>query len=173
MIHLIFSCLTVTRKSASFTNSLISENIFTDDALALVVADDESLLCIHTGLKLLLTLNMNKSIGFVNRQFVTVQSICNTTVMAIHPNGLIINIFPITTNVDDRSSTTYPCLPGYATTISKVHGQTVSRVFLWIDTETTPEGMVYVALSRVRSLIDMHFRVPQTPHKFTPVAIRH
>ena len=161
--------LTVTRRSASFVNDVIVRNAFQQNPLALVVADDESLIPIHKDMKLMLTRNVNKSIGFVNGQFVTVKSISNKTIIAIHPNGHVINLFPMTSVFEDILVTKYPFLPGYATTISKVQGQTLSNVILWLDTERTPEGTAYVALSRVHSLNDLHFLVPLTPTHFNPV----
>eukprot|EP00795_Rhopilema_esculentum_P011059 gene11059-19917_t len=55
----------------------------------------------------------------------------------------------MTSLIDDIPVTKYPCLPGYATTISKVQGQTLPKVVLWLDTDTTPAGTAYVALSRM------------------------
>ena len=165
-----FLVLTVTRRSASFINNIIISNVFTNHPLALVVAEDESLLPIHKGMTIMLTRNVNKTIGFVNGQLVTVQSISNQTIIATHPNGHTINIFPMTSLIDDIPVTKYPCLPGYATTISKVQGQTLPKVVLWLDTDTTPAGTAYVALSRVRSLNDLYFLVPLSPSHFTPVA---
>ena len=66
--------------------------------------------------------------------------------------------------------TKYPFLSGYATTISKVQGQTLPNLISGFDTGTTPEGTAYDALSRVRSVNDLHFLVAITPAHFTPVA---
>ena len=76
--------------------------------------------------------NINKPIGFVNGQFVHVHSITGQTIVARRPNGHIINIFPMTTVVNDVPVTKYPVLPGYATTISKVQGQSLSKAILWL-----------------------------------------
>ena len=162
--------ITVTRRSASFINNLLVKNLFHQHPLAHVVADDENLISIHKGMRLILTRNVNKSIGFVNGQFVTVKCISSKTIIATHPNGHVINIFPMTTIVDEQTITKYPFLPGYARTILKVQGQTLKKVIVWLDTETTPEGTAYVALSQVKSLKDLHLLTPLNRTQFRPVS---
>ena len=162
--------LTVTHNAASFINEVIISNVFKDHPLALVVSDNESLTTIHKGMKLMLTRNVDKCIGYVNGQLVTVQCISGETITATHLKGHIINIFAMTTIIDDIPVTKYPFLPEYATTISKVQGQTLPNVILWFDTEISPPGTAYVALSRV-SIKDLHFLAPIKPTHFTPVAI--
>ena len=120
--------LKVTRRSASFVYDAMVRNAFQQHPLAWVVADDESLIPIHKDMKLMLTPNVNKSIGFVNGQFVTVKSISNKTIIAIHPNGHVINVFPMTSAIEDILVTKYPFLPSYETTISKVQCQTLAKV---------------------------------------------
>ena len=161
--------LTVTRRSASFVYDVMVRNAFQQHPLARVVADDESLIPIHKDMKLMLTPNVKKSIGFVNGKFVTVKSISNIIIIAIHPNGHVINVVPMTSDIEDIMVTKYPFLPGYEKTISKVQGQTLAKVILWLDIEGTPEGTAYVALSRVHSLNYLHFHVPLTPTHSTPV----
>ena len=163
--------LTVSRRSASLINRIVVKYAFPGQPLALIVADDECLIPVHRGMKMMLTRNINKSIGFVNGQFVHVHSIAGQTIVGRHPNGHIINIFPLTTPVNDVPVTKYPVLPGYATTISKVQGQTLSRAILWLDTSTAPRGMAYVAMSRVRRLADLYFLQKLTPSQFCPVDI--
>ena len=120
--------LTVTRRSASFVYDAMVRNAFQQHPLSRVVADDESLTPIHKDMKLMLTSNVNKSISFVKVQIVTVKSISNKTVIAIHPKGHVINVFPITSAIEDILVTKYPFLPGYETIISKVQCQTLAKV---------------------------------------------
>ena len=155
--------LTVTRRSAANINDVILKHIFTNHPLALVAADDESLLPVHKDMKLMITRNVIMFIGFVNLsigQFVTVTAISSKTIIATHPNGNIINIFPMSSIINNIQTTKYPVLPGYATTIYKVHGQTLHKVILWLDTDSTPKGTAYVALSRVKSLTNLLFFIP-------------
>ena len=119
--------------------------LFPNAPLALVVMEHEQLVPLHMGMKLMLTQNINKKIGFVNGQIVTVSAVSGNTIVAIHPSGGIINIFPVTRLMDDIPTTLYPCMPGYATTISKIQGQTLHKVIIWLDTNTTPPGTAYVA----------------------------
>ena len=106
-------------------------------------------------MKLMITRNVNKSIGFVNGQFVTVTAISSKPIIATHPNGHSINIFPMTIIINDIQTTKYPVLPGYAN-----QGQTFSKVILWLGTDTTLAGTAYFALSRVKSLTDLLFFIP-------------
>eukprot|EP00795_Rhopilema_esculentum_P003594 gene3594-12991_t len=132
--------LTMTRRASSYMNDIIVRNRFQGKPLALIVMQDETLIPVHKGMQLMLTQNINKDISFVNGQFVTVVSVCQNTVIVRHPRGHLINIFPVTRVVNDIPLTTYPCLPGYSTTISKIQGQTLDKIIVWIDTPTTPNG---------------------------------
>ena len=77
--------LTVTQRSVAYINDVILKHIFTNHPLALLVADDETLVPVHKDMKLMITRNVNKSIGFVNGQFVTV------TIIQNNPKHLIQN----------------------------------------------------------------------------------
>ena len=102
--------LTVTRRSAANINDVILKHIFTNHPLALVVADDESLLPVHKDMKLMITRNVIMFIGFVNLsigQFVTVTAISSKTIIATHPNGNIINIFPMSSIINNIQTTKY------------------------------------------------------------------
>ena len=119
--------LTVTRQSASSINNIIIAHLSRDHPLALVVSENNSMIAIPKGMTLMLTRNINKSIGFVNGQFVIVLGISNSTLITSHRNGHVINVFPITSIIDDIYVMKYPCLPGYTTTSCKVQGQTSPR----------------------------------------------
>ena len=72
--------------------------------------------------------NRDKSLGFVNGQFCTIHCMVNATAMARHPHGHFINIYPVT---DAISKVTYfPFTAAYASTISKVQGQTIKEDIL-------------------------------------------
>ncbi len=156
------------RRAASLINDIILKYLYPHPPLALIVMDNEQLVPLHMGMKLMLTQNINKTIGFVNVQVVTVSAVSGNTIVSTHPSGSIINIFPVTRIINDIPTTTYPCMPGYATTISKIQGQTLQKVIIWLDTNCTPPGTAYVALSRVKRLHDLYFMTPLTRHQFTP-----
>ena len=164
--------ITMTRKGASFINDVIIQHLFTTRPLALIVMDNEQLVPLHIGMRLMLTQNINKSIGFVNGQIVTISALPGNTIVASHPRGAIINIFPVTRLINDIPTTLYPCLPGYATTISKIQGQTLEKVITWLDAPTTPAGTAYVALSRVRKLSDLFFMTPVSTTQFSAASYK-
>ena len=75
--------------------------------------------------------NRDKSLGFVNGQFCTIHCMVNATAMARHPHGHFINIYPVT---DAISKVTYfPFTAAYASTISKVQGQTMNEAILCLE----------------------------------------
>ena len=145
----------MTRKAASFINDIIINNTFSPPPFALIVMDNEQLVPLYIGIKLMLIQNLNKSIGFVNGQLVIVLAVSGNTTIAVNSRGTIINIYPVTRVINDIPVTAYPCLPGYATTISKIQGQTLDKVVIWLATATTPAGTAYLALSRVCRLSDL------------------
>lgn len=77
----------------------------------------------------------------------------------------------MTTIINDIPVTKYPLLPGYSTTISKVQGQTLVKAIIWLNTDITPHGTAYVALSRVCHLPDYDFLQPFRPPQLTPVCV--
>ena len=95
--------------------------------------EDESLIPVHKSMRLIITQNINKQIGFVNGQFVNVVAVRNNTIIACTSSGAILNIHPITKIVNDREITVYPCLPGYAITICKAQGQSLNKESSAID----------------------------------------
>ena len=161
--------LTMTKRAAMYINEIIITSAFSSSPICVVLMDDESLIPVHKSMRLIITQNINKQIGFVNGQFINVVAVRNNTIIACTSSGAILNIHPITKKVDDREITVYPCLPGYAITICKAQGQTLNKVVLWIDTERTPPGTAYVAFSRVKRLSDLYFLTELFPQQFTPV----
>ena len=159
--------LAITRKAFAFINEIIIKFLFPNPPLALIVIENEQLVSLHIGMKLIITQNINKKIGFVNGQIVNVSAITGNTIVAKHPSDTIINIFPVTRVVNDIPTTTYPCMPGYSTTISKIQEQTLQKFIIWLDTPTTHPGMAYVALSRVQQLENLLFMTPLTVSHFT------
>ena len=89
--------------------------------------------------------NRNKSIGFVNGQICSVHSMEGPTIIAQHPQGHFINVFPVT--CPESGNIYYPLRPAYSRTIAKVQGQAIPQVIIWIDYVTAPPGTLYVALS--------------------------
>ncbi len=112
-LHLQATVLTMTKRAATFINETVITCTFKFQPLALIVMDNQRLCPIHKSMKLMLTQNCNKNIGFVNGQFVTVIGAENQTILAQMPHGNLLNIHPITKLINDEQVTVYPCLPGY------------------------------------------------------------
>jgi len=83
------------------------------------------------------------------------------TVVAIH---LVIEV-----SEDNVKRTFHPIVPAYANTICKVQEQTLKNIVLWLDCPRVPEGVAYIALSRIRKLDDLFFMVQAVPKQFTQV----
>ena len=163
-LHPEATVLIMTRRAARFINETMITSAPTCEPIAVVIMNDQTMYPIHKSMRLMLTQNINEKIGFVNGQFVKVIGIENATIIAEVPNGHLINIHPITQIINEEQVTVYPCLPGYATTVCKVQGQTLPEVILWIDTDTTPHGTAYVAFSRVKNLRNLYFLTSLLPY---------
>ncbi len=156
--HLVLS---FTRHSASVVNSVIIENTFSSKPLAEFKLDDNETYPIFKGMKLLLTRNINKSLGFVNGQFVNVVNAQRSTLIVKTSNNTILTVHPVTSlDKNAHKIVKFPCLPGYCTTIAKIQGQTLKKVIVWFDKTHLPAGTAYAALSRVQRLDDMFFVNP-------------
>ena len=97
---------------------------------------------IYKHMKVMLTRNCNKSLGFVSGQFGTVITMQRLSLIIKTRKGQMLTIHPLTEKTDDRSYRTFhPCIPAYTCTIAKMQGQTVE------NTCTLPCSTAYVALS--------------------------
>lgn len=56
--------------------------------------------------------------------------------------------------------------PAYARTICKSQGQNIRHLLVWLDCNTVPAGLAYVALSRVRRRGDVSLMQPVYSHQF-------
>ena len=97
--------LTVTRQSAAYINDMILKHISTNHPLALVVADDETS-----------SVQRHETRDHSSCQYVhwlCQWTVCYSdshliqTIFATHPNGNIINIFPVTSIINDIQTTKY------------------------------------------------------------------
>ena len=182
--------VTVTRQASAVLNELAVAALFRDEeATTIVHADYESNqenydefgqlrdcrpqeLEIHIGMRVTLTRNINKAVGFVNGMSAEVVAVRGQTVVVRTKSGSILTVFPYTD--DDIVIQGEPCratyLPlrlGYATTLVKVQGATLSKAIFWLDKANIPAAGS-VALSRVQHDADWKFIGHVTPHHFTP-----
>ena len=122
-------------------------------------------------MRVIITQNRNKPAGVVNGRPAIVKFRQGNTYILMLPNGRHVSIFPVTSpgKADNSSKICYPFVPGYALTICKCQGQTLSSAIVWLDRNRIGEGLAYVALSRVKTLNDIKFLVPLKISQFKPV----
>ena len=165
--------LTVSRKASAEVNKVALTKLFSsENALAEIQYDnDESPLPLYKDMKVNITQNRDKKNGVTNGQTASVLTTENTTVVLKLPNGNIVAIHPVTSIVDDKRHVCYPITPAYASTICKIQGQTLSKIVVWLDCKTVPNGAAYVALSRIGRLNDLLFLVMPESRQMKPIQI--
>ena len=164
------------------------ENLFADaEPLATLPTDPESNLDNYQGsalvaevplmqriykdMRIILTKNLNKEIGFVNGMRAVVLSASSKGIMVKTEQGRRIMVHPWTS--PDRV-VHFPIRVGYASTLHKVQGATLPHITLWLDVPNMPAA-AYVALSRVehdqnwRFIGELHFA--SSNHAFLSVCV--
>lgn len=122
--------------------------------------------------RVMITQNRDEEIGIVNGRQAKVVAMHNTSVFLQLDNNRTVAIYPITDKVDGISRTVYPVVPAYASTICKLQGQTLGKMMLWLDCPVVPCGTAYVALSRIRTLENLHFFTKTNADQYKPVEDR-
>ena len=170
--HATHVILTVSRKAAARVNRVIVEKCFTNaDPMSDVPLDNEEVTFYAlTGLPVMVTRNLDKATGVVNGQMGTIYGSHGRTLLLELSNGRGTFTYPITeVDDDDNYHTFYALVPSYCMTICKSEGATIEKLIVWMDCDTVPTGLGYVALSRVRRAEDINFLTPLRPAHFTPV----
>eukprot|EP00434_Breviolum_minutum_P045362 symbB.v1.2.040649.t1/scaffold7408.1/size11443/1 len=108
---------------------------------------------VYAGLRVVLTRNINKEQRYVNGMVAEVKAFDATRrcLLVMTESGRRLAVYPFTdTEVPKghKPVTYYPIRVGYAGTIHKYQGATLSHVTLWLDRKHT-KAAAYVALSRV------------------------
>ena len=118
----------------------------------------------YAGLRILFTRNIDKEHDFVNGMGARVLGVNHLGIRVLTDTGRYLVVYPWT---DENGVTYYSIRLGYATTLARVQGATISHMTMWLDVANV-EAAGYVALSRVRQ--DAHWRVVGNPmvHHFTP-----
>jgi len=119
---------------------------------------------VYKGMRVTLTKNQNKKIGFVNGMGAEVISKGNAGLFVWTDQGKRIMITPWT---NEHGVIVYPFRLGYASTLHKVQGATLKHITLWLDIPNLPAS-AYVALSRVQRDADWRFIGNPCRHHFTP-----
>jgi hypothetical protein len=173
--------LTISRKAAAKLNEMAMVALFHDQTPLLTVPCDPDSnpanfdgsamsrelplqLDVFLGQRVILTKNLNKSIGFVNGMGAVVLGVLNGNVLVRTDQGRRLLVHPW----HSESRVVYfPMRPGYASTLHKVQGATLKHITVWLDVPNMPAA-AYVALSRVE--YDNNWRFVGDPgiHHFTP-----
>ena len=174
--------LTVTRHATAMLNGMALQCLYGHQhPLAIVPADPESntanykgswmiaaepmMTPIFLGMRITLTKNLNKAIGFVNGMGATVLSMDAQNVYVRTDQGRRFNVHPWTD--PETYVLHFPFRVGYASTLHKVQGATLSHVTLWLGIAKMPAAS-YVALSRVEYDANWRFVGDPGVHHFTP-----
>lgn len=173
--------LTIARWSCGLINSLVQNVLFEHEhPLDVIPADPESnpdnfvgakmvwsepsQLTIYAGMKVTLTKNENKKVGFVNGMGATVLGMENGNLVVRTDQGTRLMVHPIH---DEKLQASFPVRLGYASTLHKVQGATLKHITLYLDTPDVPAA-AYVALSRVEKDVDWRYIGKPFVHHFTP-----
>ena len=115
-------------------------------------------------MRIILTKNIKKQVGFVNGMSATVLSRCKHGLWVRTEQGNRILVHKYT---PENGKTHFPFRLGYASTLHKVQGLTLPHITLWLDIPNMPAA-AYVALSRVE--YDANWKYVGNPwiHHFTP-----
>ena len=128
------------------------------------VRDEPAEIPIYVGMKVILTKNLNKAVGFVNGMGAEVLGMDRGNIIVKTDQGRRLAIHPWTS---EEKVVHFPLRMGYASTLHKVQGATLAHITLYLDVPNMPAA-AYVALSRVQR--DDNWRFVGNPgvHHFTP-----
>jgi ATP-dependent exoDNAse (exonuclease V), alpha subunit - helicase superfamily I member len=120
-------------------------------------------------MRVTLTVNVNKDIGFVNGKQGVVKDVRGPTIVVEISGGRELVVFPYTEPWVDgvRGRTFYPLRAGYAVTLTKIQGATLEHVTVWLDRPNT-RAAGYVAISRVEYMSQVRFLGQLTRNHFIP-----
>ena len=167
------SIMTVSRRGAQRINNIVVQHVFADkiplsDIPCSSVAESTPILP-YCGMKIVITENRDKGMKIVNGKEATIISSHGNTILVRFPENDRPFVYPVTHCEEDAHVTRYPFTPAYARTICKSQGQTITHLIVWLDTNLVPDGIAYVALSRVRRKSDISFLQPFRSAQLSPV----
>jgi len=181
--------LAITRRSASFLDSLCVQSKFPRKApLAIIEGDIESnpdnygpdgkmknhrhlectQLSLYESMQVYFTRNVDKSRDYVNgmRGTVVAWDARVSSVQVLTKTGHLVWVYPWT-DVELGNKTYFPLKAGYATTILKVAGAELPHVTLWLDVPHVPAA-AYTGMSRVAYGRDLLIGGYLDRYHFTP-----
>ena len=128
------------------------------------VRDDPAEIPIYVGMKVTLTKNLNKAVGFVNGMGAQVLGMDRGNIIVKTQQGRRLAIHPWTS---EEKVVHFPLRMGYASTLHKVQGATLAHISVYLDVPNMPAA-AYVALSRVEKDANWRFVGDPGVHHFTP-----
>ena len=166
--------MTVSRAAAQRVNGVVTHKLFAGQTplcqLPCASVADGAPILPYRGMKIVITENRDKSSRVVNGQEATLVSNQNNTLLIQYRDGQRAFLYPVTHFQEGKGDVTcFPMTPAYARTISKSQGQNIKHLLVWLDCNTVPAGLAYVALSRVRRRGDVSLMQPVYSHQFQPV----
>ena len=151
---------TFSRQATSHENRIALERIFPDAPLATIQYDcDMTPMPIYRRMKAIISQNRDKKNGVVNGKTATIIHVQDAAIFLHLPSGFIAASYPVSVYRDGQLWTSYPFVPAYALTVAKAQGQTLDSANMWLDSSIVPAGGAYVALARIRKLVDLRFLV--------------
>ena len=173
--------LTVSRQACAMLNGFAVEALFgASHPVAMVpsdpesnvdnyekgkkVRDDPAAIPIYAGMKVILTKNLNKAVGFVNGMGAQVLGMDRGNIIVKTDQGRRLAIHPWTS---EEKVVHFPLRMGYASTLHKVQGATLAHITVYLDVPNMPAA-AYVALSRVEKDANWRFVGDPGVHHFTP-----
>ena len=124
---------------------------------------------IFEGMRIVLTLNLNKRQDFVNGMAATVEAYDEDSgcLQVLTKTAKRLAVPCVREKVEGHDVDYFPIRAGYASTIQKVQGQTLDHVTIWLD-RAGCKAAGYVAMARVRRDCDYLIAGRVTPHHFVP-----
>jgi len=165
---------TVSRAAAQRVNEVVVEKLFSGQGAIFQVPHasvaDGSDIFLYRGMKVVITENRDKACRVVNGQHAMLDCNQGNTLIIRCPDEERAFVYRVTHFQEGKGDVTaYPLTPAYARTISKSQGQNLKHLLLWLDCDTVPAGLAYVALSRIRRRTDLSLMQPIVSHQFQPV----
>ena len=121
--------LTFTNEAANELNNVITSTLFSNNKSLAHIQLDSMIAStpIFKGMRVMITQNRNKLQNVVKGQIATIERCHNTTEILRLPSNKLVPTYPVTLKCQDTSRTCYPFQIGYANTMCKAQGQTLTK----------------------------------------------
>ena len=121
--------LTFTNEAANELNNVITSTLFSNNKSLVHIQLDSTIAStpIFKGMRVMITQNRNKLQNVVKGQIATIERCHNTTEILRLPSNKLVPTYPVTLKCQDTSRTCYPFRIGYANTMCKAQGQTLTK----------------------------------------------